>query len=295
MRVGFPLWFLAGFATVAVNFLTITRTTSVFLILLIEGAFVAMAVLCIRWADAYEPEPLDWSIWALVFGSGVSIGFLELSWEIPLFLQVGTFGSALMEEIVKALVLIIPFRKGLIDSWTDGFVYGSLAGLGFSISEDILYAASSDDGIATTLYRDINSILAHSLFSGIVGAIVIAGIFQRKQILLVIAIPLGAFIHAGWNTYIMSASSIATLFLAVMTPAAYFASAIYLRDIEKKQIMRKVDESVIAGFITLENSRHLWDLRQRKIFKKSLSGKEKNLFDRQVRLDLERLFAGSLN
>lgn len=289
MTIEIRYWLLVASVAIYVNLDVLGQSDNIATLVLIEGIFVMVAANLVRWADAYEPEPLEWFIWSIVFGTGVSVGLAKFGYSLGSGNSLNTFWAATLEEFSKALVLLLPIWKRMISSWTDGFVYGSLAGLGFSFSEDLLYAVNDVDSVGLILYRDLNSVLAHSLFAGIVGAIMVAGLNKKNYWLCALSVPVGGAIHGLWNTFVGSNFTESTIILALMTPAAYVATAIALRDLEKRHIHVRVLTAVSEGELDELSARKFWDLRQRKLDRNRLPAAERKMFDRQLAISLKRI------
>ena len=146
-------------------------------------------VLLIYWIDRYEKEPLSLLVATFVWGALPAVVMaiiLEdvfgaplaiLSMESAEFLSASIL-APLVEEIVKALALlglVAVFRSEFNDV-LDGIVYGAVIGLGFGMTENILYFISSfQDGgwaqwLVTVGVRSLVFGLMHAFYTGLVGA-----------------------------------------------------------------------------------------------------------------------------
>jgi len=175
---------------------------------LASAAYAAL----IYWIDHYEKEP--WWLLAAMFVWGAVPGvFLALVYNtvfgLPVFLWAGGEGgdalvaqyvAPLVEESVKGVVLlaIFAFWRHEIDSPLDGIIYGAMVGLGFGLTEDVLYlmAAYGEDGLGAWVVvlalRSIAFGLSHSLYAGLTGlGVAIARLTSRP------AVRLGAPV-LGW-------------------------------------------------------------------------------------------------
>lgn len=109
--------------------------------------------LVIRWLDLYEREPRSMVIGAFLWGALVATFFSGIgndTWGLVIRKVAGAEFAAywsaaltapVVEEIYKLLgvVLLYLIARLEIDDLIDGFVYGGLVGLGFSVAEDIFY------------------------------------------------------------------------------------------------------------------------------------------------------------
>ena len=78
---------------------------------------------------------------------GISVGCFSCS-AISIALQYAwptLFGAVIIEELAKLIALIVIFRRGSIQSWSDGLVMGGFIGLGFAAFEDVIYAINGND------------------------------------------------------------------------------------------------------------------------------------------------------
>jgi RsiW-degrading membrane proteinase PrsW (M82 family) len=180
-----------------------------------------LAFLWLAWfLDRHDREP--WWLFGLTFlwgalgavlfaliGSGVMLGMLGAAigpeaadaWSAVLI-------APLVEEPTKALVLFLVMFSRHFDNATDGFVYGSAAGLGFGMTENFLYflsvAATGDVAgwVQTVIIRTLFSAVMHAAATSCVGAMLGFARFRGLG-WKVLALPIGfgaaIGIHATWN------------------------------------------------------------------------------------------------
>jgi RsiW-degrading membrane proteinase PrsW (M82 family) len=142
--------------------------------------------------DRYEREPWRNLLGAFAWGaviatlssivlSGIADGLLS----IILGPQTGdaltlTIGAPLIEESVKGLALLglLLLYRDEFDGVLDGLIYGALIGLGFAMTENILYLGQAyiRGGLAgfgqLFIAREIFGGLGHALYTGTIGAAV---------------------------------------------------------------------------------------------------------------------------
>lgn len=183
-------------------------------------AFLAI----VWWLDRYDREPL-WLVfivflWGAIFAAGGSyvtntIGHVILSlvlsgapsaeWITIMFV------APMVEEPLKAGILLLVVLTPWFDNTTDGFVYGAAAGLGFAMSENILYFSRAADTsidlwFSTVLIRTATSGVMHALATSIVGAAL--GWARTKTtdiriVALIIGLTTAITIHTIWNGLIV--------------------------------------------------------------------------------------------
>jgi RsiW-degrading membrane proteinase PrsW (M82 family) len=169
----------------------------------------------VNWLDQHEKEP--WWLLALTFlWGGVPAVILALiaqtlldiptTWVLESqSLAYEIVGSSLWapitEEIVKGfgvLLVLLLFRRE-IDSVLDGIIYGAMAGLGFAVTENVLYftSALTEDGwggwIFLVLIRTIPFGLNHALFTGLTGAGLATASHAKSTVVRLVAPAAGLF------------------------------------------------------------------------------------------------------
>jgi protease PrsW len=186
------------------------------------------------WFDRYDREPL-WLV-ALTFGWGALvatslslIGNTTLHVALAAVLGEATAGmvtpvvvAPLIEEPTKAAILFLVIMSRQFDNTTDGFVYGAATGLGFGMTENLLYfmnaaAVASFDPLGGTMAwlttvaaRTFFSALMHATASSLVGAGL--GLTRlRNPLVGLLTVPLGFAgaigMHALWNGLLTAAST----------------------------------------------------------------------------------------
>lgn len=183
-------------------------------------------VIAILWLDRYEKEPPYLLIFAFIWGSLVSILFAVIGNEIFKVVAVGVFGqnagvflsgslgAPVIEETAKgiALLILFVFMRHEFDNVTDGIIYGSLVGIGFAMTENILYYGQmliAGGGLlglgGLFIGRSILFGFGHAMFTGTTGA-GLGFARQTKQGLPVkIIVPIVAYFlaiveHSVWNS-----------------------------------------------------------------------------------------------
>ena len=119
--------------------------------------------------------------------------------------------APIVEETAKgfAVLLLLWIVRREFDNVLDGIVYGSLIGLGFAMTENILYFGRQYQeegivGLGVLFYlRSLLGGFGHALYTGTTGAAVGFAREATNRFLKVIVVPLGyllaIFQHAAWN------------------------------------------------------------------------------------------------
>jgi len=162
----------------------------------------------IWWLDRYEKEPRRLIFIAFFWGMlpAILLAILaEVVLEPPLeegFLRdllSGSLVAPFAEETAKGLFLLLLFwfQRREIDSLYDGFLYGSLVGLGFEATENFFYliGAGEEGGMEALLGLALFRIgifgLNHAVFTGFTGLGLAAARLSPRRIPRLIAPVIG--------------------------------------------------------------------------------------------------------
>ncbi|MFT6144464.1 MAG: RsiW-degrading membrane proteinase PrsW (M82 family) [Myxococcota bacterium] len=179
------------------------------------GLFIAV----IWWLDRYDREPIWLMALTFLWGAVGSItvalmvsGVATIAVLVVAPASADLIGAAviapLVEEPSKALVLLPLLLSRHFDNTTDGFVYGATAGLGFAMTENFLYFAStglSGDPtfwMQTVVVRTLYTGVMHASATAVVGACIGFAHFRGPVVLVigaVIGLAGGIGIHSLWN------------------------------------------------------------------------------------------------
>ncbi|MEL6345145.1 MAG: PrsW family intramembrane metalloprotease [Myxococcota bacterium] len=257
---------------------------SVFAAILPMVAFVAV----IWWLDRYDREPV-WMVlltflWGALGGAGLSLfgntllhllinavlGPESAEWMGPVLV------APLIEEPTKAVILLLVATSRYFDNTTDGFVYGAAAGLGFGMTENMLYFYQSaqiagfdlNHGImswgGTVVIRTFFSAVMHATASSIIGAFIGWSRF-RGLFLKFLSIPVGVVlamgIHALWNGLLVLGGQIADealmfyVNLALLPLEVLLVFGVFQLSLlaEKRTLLRELTEEAEHGVLPLKH------------------------------------------
>lgn len=141
-------------------------------------------------------------IFSSVFGYALDAIFSGVSGNL---LVSAVIIAPFVEEITKGIYLFKSVRKNYFDNITDGFVYGGAIGLGFGMTENILYFSTYSDNfeqwISIVITRSIFSAVMHAIATATVGAFIAKSKFSSKGhfVLPFIGFLLAMSFHVVWN------------------------------------------------------------------------------------------------
>ena len=189
-----------------------------FLAFLVIAPTVFVYFLIIKGMDRYEPEPI-WLLSAVFFWgavvatlisivmNGIGEGVLSAALSAPASSQLvqsstASFVAPFVEESAKGSGLLVLWLLSSVwlhevDGPLDGAIYGGVIGLGFTLTEDVLYVGSAathggTQAFALYLVRTVAAGLSHASFTAMTGLGVGVALESRSPALKLLA-PI-----AGW-------------------------------------------------------------------------------------------------
>ena len=205
---------------------------------------VPIYVVLVLWIDRYEGEPL-WMLTTAFFWGALVAAFFAFLVNTIFGLAVSTLidpkvgeafaavvSAPIVEESGKAFIVFAFFfaKKDEFDGVIDGIVYASLAGLGFAMTENILYygnaaAASGGTLTATVIVRGFFAPFSHPLFTSLTG--IGLGLARQsrnaaiKVIMPVLGLMTAMIMHSIWNAAAVFGGNLAfvLIYIVVMVPA----------------------------------------------------------------------------
>jgi RsiW-degrading membrane proteinase PrsW (M82 family) len=148
-----------------------------------------------------------------------------------------TLGVGLLEELVKAIPLLLHYRQPSDQTWRGAFLWGLASGAGFGIAEGIIYSSGMYNGIhgpGIYVVRFISCVALHALWTGSVGITINQrqALIQQEMswyeyippIFLMISVPM--VLHGLYDTLLKKDMNAAALGVAALS-FAFLAFQIY--------------------------------------------------------------------
>ena len=221
--------------------------------------------------------------------------------------------APVIEEIVKSVYLLRTYKKNYFDNLTDGLVYGAAIGLGFGMTENLLYFtvydANFSEWISVVFIRSLFSAVMHAIATAAVGAILAKIKFSSKKgnnNLIATGLLIAIAIHSLWNLSMsFKYTFIFGIFFMVLTILSFIFLFKYSIKREMKIIADElrdefnwlkcgIDESSnklilnaeeVISFRKSEMKKYLnfaAKLAFRKLQAKNSSGLQREIFDRDI-------------
>lgn len=291
-------------------------STTAWLVGLALLALYAVPVyLLVNTLDLFEREPRSLLIGALLWG-GIIATFLagRINDQFAAIIQ-KVFGAAFarewgaaivgpgVEELLKFLGVVVLYliARAEFDDVLDGFVYGALVGLGFTLEEDMYYffthfvgqAGASDlgglfEGFFTRVI--VGGPYSHVLLTGLTGMglaffVTRPDIPRSRRLLVAIGLyAAGVAAHFVWNspllndilgndpdatTWIVWAAIKGLPFLILLAVLVRVAMGR-----EKQWVHEALADDVAAGYVTPQELETLGDLRRRRAARRSVAARK---------------------
>lgn len=264
-----------------------TGTTGFAFGLLLATLPVPLYVAVALWLDRFEAEPrrmlasaFFWGAAGAVFFSMLVNSFFALSLVESLGEEAAevagsVISAPVVEELTKAMVLFVFFfrHRDEFDNVTDGIVYAAMVGLGFAMTENVLYYGNAlregiDVSIGTFIVRGMLSPFAHPFFTGMTGIGLGIARETRRPLLRWTAPVLGfgaaMMLHALWNLG-ASADAFFAVYLLVMVPV-FFGVIFLIRHSLRREgriIRANLEPYVETGVVAAAELDHLCTVRGR--------------------------------
>jgi RsiW-degrading membrane proteinase PrsW (M82 family) len=251
---------------------------------------VPIYIVLVLWIDRYEGEPL-WMLSTAFFWGALIAAFFAFLVNTTTGLVVSVLTNAqvgeafaavisapIVEEIGKALILFIFFfaKKDEFDGVVDGIVYASMAGLGFAMTENILYygnAAADSGGMltATVIVRGFFAPFSHPLFTSLTG--IGLGLARQsdnkavKVLMPIFGLFMAIFMHSIWNASAVFGGGAAFVltYIVVMVPAFLIVMIVVALSLRREgQVVRQfLVMDIDRGLFTREEFEQLGSITGR--------------------------------
>ncbi len=241
--------------------------------------------------DRFEPEPLPMLAWAFFWGAS-GAAFIALIVNSAGQAIVGSnfgsdvgelYGSSIsapvVEESAKAAILfgIYRWRRAEFDGILDGIVYAAMVGLGFAMTENVLYygSAASEGGVplaATFFLRGVMAPFVHPVFTAMTGiGLGIAAISTKRSVRFVApaaGLLAAMVLHSLWNTAatVSGGAPFLGVYALIMVPifCGLVVVVVFQLRREGRSVARWLSPEVASGVLTAEDVATLSSLRERR-------------------------------
>ncbi len=229
------------------------------------------------WLDKYEKEPWGLFLGAFFYGlvpAPILAVILEVAWTDALIVPterftVGVIAPA-VEESLKGLALLLIFFlwRHEFDGVMDGLLYGATVGLGFALTENVLYLFALEEW-EIVLLRILPFGLNHALFTAFTGVCLGLARQSKRPRCWVLLFPLGLGVGMAFHAlHNLSVGQGPSGFLLALTGdwggVILMLVVIFLAwKQEQRWLRQELAEEVDAGLIAEAERQTLISLRRR--------------------------------
>ncbi len=178
-----------------------------------------------------------------------------LAWNVLNFERVATLSAPVIEELLKALLIVLlASRLGLAYA-VDGTAYGFAIGTGFGMAENLDYVISNPDrALPIALSRVLSVSLMHAYTTGLVGTAAGSSLFltRRAQLLRVgVSVAVAMFLHAAFNRLVLNLEGLPALVAALFIGLSGTGVIVLLIQrslaLERRSLLAELVEVASAG------------------------------------------------
>jgi RsiW-degrading membrane proteinase PrsW (M82 family) len=153
---------------------------------------------------------LAWGVAAYVIAAQINPALIKLGWVTRD--HVISITAPILEEFLKALILIYLVQRADFNYVVDGAVYGFGAGMGFAIIENLEYITGHPQlALAIAVARVFSTNLVHATASGVIGAALATRRADKSWLgwlFVVFGYAFSMLFHMGFNTMVSSGTFI---------------------------------------------------------------------------------------
>ncbi len=238
----------------------------------VAALFLAAVVVLVWWIDRYDREPwpllLSVFLWGMIAAPGLVLAAGGLIGGIGAWIGSGFLTAVvvapLIEELAKGLgILLIVVFSQHFDNPTDGLVYGTSVGLGFAVTENLLYGLWTEptlgqgQALSLVLGRTLFTAGVHALASSAVGAGLGFGRTSGRRLWAVgwalLGLVVAVALHGGWNAAVVNLPSEAGwVFPAMILGPLYLVFVLSFSLMlwgEHRILVRQLSEEVELGVL----------------------------------------------
>ena len=192
---------------------------------------VLMFLVALLYMDSYKLVSLKTVLWVIVAGGLCTIAALYLNgWILAEtgmeFKSYSRYVAPLVEESLKALVIVFLFRSSRIGFLVDAAIMGFAVGAGFALLENFYYLQThSSANMAVWVVRGFGTAIMHGGTTAIFGIMSQTLTERNLKINPVYYLPgllAASFLHSIFNHFLVSPIIETLAVLLVLPPVLYF-------------------------------------------------------------------------
>lgn len=192
--------------------------------LLIASIIPVGFLILVRRIDKYQAENFNliivaggWGVFAYIIAAQINPAMIDAG--IINYDNMVRFSAPILEEILKAIILLFLVRQVNFTYFVDGAIFGFAAGIGFAIIENVEYVTGNPEtALIQAIGRVLSTNLMHATGSGIIGVTLGLSRFDRtgrKALSVLTGVTLSMILHVAFNNLVTRVSSGLLLIYAI--------------------------------------------------------------------------------
>ena len=183
----------------------------------------------VYYQDKYEKEPVRLMLRAFFYGCLSTIPAMVFqiifkNFENPESLietAIFSFGIVAFSEVTSKFFFlrryIYPHLE--FDEPIDGVIYGTMIGMGFATTENILYVLGESGGFSTAIGRAFTAVPAHAIFAVFMGAYMGIAKFNKesRKYMMLKGLILAVFFHGLYDFFLIQKAHQELMGLSLLT------------------------------------------------------------------------------
>ncbi|HRQ23404.1 MAG TPA: PrsW family glutamic-type intramembrane protease [Anaerolineales bacterium] len=151
-----------------------------------------------------------WGLAAYLIAAQLNPFIIDMKWATET--QVKTMIGPILEELLKAVILVYLVQRADFNYVVDGAVYGFAAGIGFAMIENVEYVLGySEIAIVVAVARVFSTNLIHAAGSGVIGVALSLRLGEKGAkgwLWVALGYGLASAFHAIFNTMVSSGAAV---------------------------------------------------------------------------------------
>lgn len=223
---------------------------------------VVIFLVILVYMDSYKLVRLKTVLWVILLGGLSALAALYLNgWLIDALgmnlKQYSRYAAPLVEESLKALIMVYLFRTSKIGFLVDSAIMGFAVGAGFALVENFYYLQSHADAhMGVWIVRGFGTAIMHGGVTAIFGIMSQALTERQMKINPLLYLPgllVASFVHSIFNHFLVSPIMETVAILLILPPILYL---VFGKSAHVMHDWLELDFDADANLIGMINSGH---------------------------------------
>lgn len=217
---------------------------------------VIVFLIVLKLLDSFSLVKWPLLILCIVYGVAVCGAILGLTLAVTLPEIAGASIVPLIEEVLKAIILVILVIRKKIRFLAEGLIYGAAVGGGFALLENVIYLINTDMNLGTAIFRGFSCATLHVGCTALVSTVAVIFKDRKPQaVFAVLSFIPSLVIHFLHNHLVENneALNISPAVILVINVVFFTVLFVVLFSIGEKLIYKWMDHSISVDVQTLSS------------------------------------------